>query len=728
MKNRPKKSSAQSSRLCRVCRLVVLAPIVLILFAPHIAVPVRDLNVIPLGLEDAASHMAEQMDRWHQSVGVYSDAGAAGNHFATLAKIASDFGAVDIDLCSTEAPHSGHTAIKCEFRNTGRNWGGFYFLNGVLSGDDTEPQPNFGDVNDAGLDLRGATRLSFYARGDKGGEKVEVFMGGVGRNAETGAKETPFPDSTARIPALGSFFPLTTVWTRYEIDLAGIDLSYVLGGFAWTCNSDDNPLGATFWIDDVEYKKERPNEPRFIQSFVTLSENSFDVVNQNAALIYDNAIALIALASLGTEESWRRAALIADAFVYVQSHDPTYDDGRLRNAYQAGDLVLPPGWAPGGKRGLARLPIVVECTTNRVFVDRFHVSSYVGNLAWAAIALLTYYEQRGGDQYLEAARRIGEWIEGRRQNDGLGGYRGGVEGFDKPSQDHPADPVELQWCSTEHALEVFVLFTRLHRSTSDARWQECASHAREFVERMWDPARGCFFVGTKDANTIDRNVLTLDVQAWSLAALPDLLSRYRGALACLEARHRTTSDGFSGYDFNDDRDGVWFEGSSHASLAYTIAGQGLKTEEILAELRRAQTSGRNANRRGIVAASHDGMTTGFLGQNLEPQLLYSRLHLGSTAWYVLAERNKNPFFLFPRISRASVRGKKLIVSGESFGAGASILINGVKQKKTSNDEENPTTMLVAKKAGKTINVGDRVKVRNVDGSESADFTYQLEDK
>ena len=56
-------------------------------------------------------------------------------------------------------------------------------------------------------------------------------------------------------------------------------------------------------------------------------------------------------------------------------------------------------------------------------------------------------------------------------------------------------------------------------------------------------------------------------------------------------------------------------------------------------------------------------------------------------------------------------GKKLIVVGENFDPDAVILINGEEQK-TRNDDQNPQTTLIGKKAGKKIRPGDRVQVRN----------------
>jgi hypothetical protein len=79
----------------------------------------------------------------------------------------------------------------------------------------------------------------------------------------------------------------------------------------------------------------------------------------------------------------------------------------------------------------------------------------------------------------------------------------------------------------------------------------------------------------------------------------------------------------------------------------------------------------------------------------------------------------------PKITGAYVSGMKLFVIGENFGAGAAILLNGEKLNKTSNDSEKPTTMLIAKKGGKKIPVGDSVRllVRNPDGALSEVFIF-----
>ncbi|HXI93543.1 MAG TPA: kelch repeat-containing protein [Blastocatellia bacterium] len=76
----------------------------------------------------------------------------------------------------------------------------------------------------------------------------------------------------------------------------------------------------------------------------------------------------------------------------------------------------------------------------------------------------------------------------------------------------------------------------------------------------------------------------------------------------------------------------------------------------------------------------------------------------------------------PAITMASVKGKKLIITGENFHAGAVILINGEEQG-TRNDDENSKTRLIGRKAGREIKPGDRVQVRNADTTLSEEFIF-----
>ncbi len=232
---------------------LALIPILLLISA-KIAdrTPVEATDVRPMFDEQSApasiQHLANAMDQFHNRFPVYDDVSSAGNHFHMLAKFPNQFALVTINGSYSLNKHSGATAIRCTFTPGGGNFGGYNFQNGILPNGAIAPVPNFGTVPNAGYDLTGATTLTFWARGEQGGEVLDFFMGGVGWDGTT--RISPFPDSTSAVKITVA---LTTQWTQYTIDLAGEDISYVLGGFGWGVNGALNPGGAVFYVDDIQY-------------------------------------------------------------------------------------------------------------------------------------------------------------------------------------------------------------------------------------------------------------------------------------------------------------------------------------------------------------------------------------------------------------------------------------------------------------------------------------------
>jgi len=386
-----------------------------------------------------------------------------------------------------------------------------------------------------------------------------------------------------------------------------------------------------FYLDDIRYDKARPDAPRFLVSYATIpSTRDFDVVMHNVAFTYDNAVALLAFLASGDVG---RAKLLADALVYAQQHDRFYTDGRLRNAYQGGDLVLPPGWTPNGRANTVRMPGFWDSGQRKWYEDKFQVSTHTGNVAWAMLALLAYHEavvKTDHSPYLEAAQRMGEWVERNcRDARGAGGYTGGFEGWE-PS------PTKLTYKATEHNIDLYAAFQRLYLITGDERWRERASHAKRFVLAMWDDTEGKFWTGTRDDGvTINQDVGPLDVQAWAVLAFKEEEGKpYWKALEYAERYQRVGK----GFDFDADCDGIWYEGTAHMALAYHFTRQEAKWRELIVFLRSAQEEG------GLPAADKEGLTTGF------DWFYFRRLHVGATAWLVLAEHGVNPFW-FGRVER-----------------------------------------------------------------------------
>ncbi|MGJ4950209.1 hypothetical protein [Bradyrhizobium sp. HKCCYLS20291] len=345
-------------------------------------------------------------------------------------------------------------------------------------------------------------------------------------------------------------------------------------------------------------------------------EPSLPLGLSTTAFVYDNALAAIALVACDRVDL---ARTIGNALARASTYDRTFDDHRLRNAYRAGPLdrdpALLPGWWDRDKKIWGE--------------DAAQDGSSTGNVAWAALALLTLHQATGEANYLSGARRLMDWIIASATN-GANGFTGGFHGYD-PQQ------VRLTWMSTEHNTDVYAVASWLFRVTSAARYRDAAQTARRLLDRTFQGDH--FLLGTKpDGSLADGNLLALDVQLWPWMAVPDA-PEWRKALAFSE-RHLAVDGGF---DFNGDRDGVWVEGTAQAALAYRMVGDAAAGQRLLAGLRADSTpSGLlNATRKPRLST---GLSIDPTGATTIPDFFYyKRPHLGATAWAVLAETGWNPF-------------------------------------------------------------------------------------
>jgi hypothetical protein len=177
---------------------------------------------------------------------VYTDKDAPDNHF-TPSGLMGDTDDISFSDGFTGTVHSGSTAISITYAastTAPKGWAGIYWQ---------DPEDNRGNLQ-GGFDLRGATRLTFWARGQNDGGKVEFKVGGLGVWGDC------CPDSLR--PALSTgVITLTDQWQQYSIDLRGRDLSHVIGGFAWVASRCSNPGGATFYLDDILFEFDPHPEP-----------------------------------------------------------------------------------------------------------------------------------------------------------------------------------------------------------------------------------------------------------------------------------------------------------------------------------------------------------------------------------------------------------------------------------------------------------------------------------
>ncbi|QQM43596.1 Tat pathway signal sequence domain protein [Streptomyces liliifuscus] len=379
----------------------------------------------------------------------------------------------------------------------------------------------------------------------------------------------------------------------------------------------------------------------------------------STAFTYDNALAVLAQLAGGTAGGRARAVVLGDALLYAQEHDPVYDDGRLRQAYNVGPYTFFDGsLQPDG--------FVRADGTANVGTQFGFTGTAVGDMAWAGIALSALARRTGARRFLEGAVRIGTWIERiGRTDEPLGGYKFGVNGADE----------KLPFTSTEHNTDLVCLFGRLALLTGDRVWRERRARAEAFVKKMWEPAGGFFYTGTNDGVTVNKSPIPEDTQTWTHLALDsrsysrslDWAAAELAVLDHADRRNSTVPAGqtYEGVTFSSaslvanedapiaefqpkpDRNGVWFEGTAHLALALRDR-DGRRDEasarRLVASIERAQdllgagqTVGGRAlpDRSGVVSASSP-LDTGFgFGY-------YPYRHVGATAWYLLAATRTNP--------------------------------------------------------------------------------------
>jgi hypothetical protein len=135
---------------------------------------------------------------------------------------------------SSSAAGSCHAVTYTPPASAGMGWGGVYWQ---------YPANNWGTKPGFAMPS-GAKKLTFQARGAKGGEKITFLAGGI-----QGAGN-PYTDSIKASVTI----TLTNAWSPYEIDLSGQSYTQVLGGFGWTMAATDAGTSAAFFVDDIEWQ------------------------------------------------------------------------------------------------------------------------------------------------------------------------------------------------------------------------------------------------------------------------------------------------------------------------------------------------------------------------------------------------------------------------------------------------------------------------------------------
>ncbi|MFI7600844.1 hypothetical protein [Actinoplanes sp. NPDC049681] len=423
------------------------------------------------------------------------------------------------------------------------------------------------------------------------------------------------------------------------------------------------PVGRAYhYLDVVQDAYVKGGEPRLLQSYNNESELL------TTAFVYDNALAILAYLANPTVANVRRARLIGDALLWAQANDETFSDGRVRQAYAAGPMQFYGGGPafPGLKREDGKA----------AFLWPFGFGgSSTGDMAWVGLALAQLYADTRIRKYLDGAVGLGLWIAGRQSPYRYGGFHGGFQEDGRTPQ---------RWASTEHNIDAYALFTLLAKLTRERRWTTRADIAAAFVREMWNPAGRHFWTGTISEAPDEINVGNVpeDAQSWGFLGLGDHrydesvdwavrnLGNTDGRVSGLtySSQAKVLTGTVSGSAQTSNPGAVWLEGTGHAALALLKRGgpgDAARARQLLQatvtaqeSLGAGQTVGRTADPRGgllsspaeggtwtgtplpaasgIVAATgafETGFGFGYFGLQ----------HVGTTAWFLMAGQNFNPY-------------------------------------------------------------------------------------
>ena len=160
---------------------------------------------------------------------VYREGGEALNWFSSGVMPEVNF--ISLDPNCTIKPHSGKTCLRIAYQSGG-DWSGVQWQH---------PSQDWQNNSPGGYDISGATTLKLWARGEKGGEKLSLSMGGP----LTGL----YPNTTAA--ELGEL-TLTTEWQEFSFPLEGKDLRRIKNPLTVVLKGNGFPF--KIYLDDVQFQ------------------------------------------------------------------------------------------------------------------------------------------------------------------------------------------------------------------------------------------------------------------------------------------------------------------------------------------------------------------------------------------------------------------------------------------------------------------------------------------
>ncbi len=292
------------------------------------------------------------------------------------------------------------------------------------------------------------------------------------------------------------------------------------------------------------------------------------------------------------------------------------------------------------------------------------IRKHVGPVMWMAMAVMNYEKITGDTStYHDMGVKAIDWCLNYLQPNG--GIAGGETTWDVPGV-----WTEEVWISTEHNEDSYPTLLYF-ASTTPSRtntYESAAAGVKNFLDNVvWDEANKRWHGGYKTNTGLIDPYVPLDVNPWGVMSLGasgvrdyaeslDYVENANGNPGTLgnpryvhTLSYDSTSDTMTLYDFDWRSDGaaasdsngggvygedIWFEGSAFMSIAYRIAGDETKSNEIIAEIIKKQ--GAEGSMTGGIPYSLNGTNNGYWRMAQENCV-------SSTGWLMIALAHWNAF-------------------------------------------------------------------------------------
>lgn len=277
------------------------------------------------------------------------------------------------------------------------------------------------------------------------------------------------------------------------------------------------------------------------------------------ALIFNCTIAFAAIGTVEERVGWRSQIFIASQIKGIGLVD-SYQEDNSDVSYVYDNALAAMASMLMGNFGLAEeilntLSNEVQKTSQGVpaesylFSDRNGNASGLansGNCAWLLQALNIYQKLKGGKAYYATQKKLADFLISLQDIDG--GIRGNYYEW---------------WKSTEHNIIAYSAIRNFGRLNGLSSYIIKAERIKDFIKSPAIWKNGHFNRGKNDT------VVVTDTQSLGVLLLG---SGYSSALNFAEANLRVSAsfnqDTVTGFDFNNDRDTVWIEGTLQMALAY----------------------------------------------------------------------------------------------------------------------------------------------------------------